>query len=97
MTNRLTRRAVMAASTALIPTLASPPHALAQGKPALGAPRTVISEPPRQFGPQAEPSISPDPDVLRIDSSFNNFLISQEVIHRVATGFHFTEGPAWSA
>jgi gluconolactonase len=57
----------------------------------------VISEPPREFGPRAQPSISPDPDVLHIDPGFNNFLISQEVIHRVATGFHFTEGPAWSS
>jgi gluconolactonase len=91
MTNRLTRRGVMAGSAALIPTLAH-----AQGKAQLGTPRSVISEPPREFGPRAQPSISPDPDVLRIDPGFNNFLISQEVIHRVATGFHFTEGPAWS-
>jgi gluconolactonase len=92
MTNRLTRRGVMAGSAALIPTLA-----YAQGKAQLGTPRSVISEPPREFGPRAQPSISPDPDVLKIDSSFNNFLIGQEVIHRVATGFHFTEGPAWSS
>ena len=92
MTNRLTRRSVMAGSAALIPTLA-----YAQGKAQLGTPRSVISEPPREFGPRAQPSISPDPDVIKIDSSFDNFLISQEVIHRVATGFHFTEGPAWSS
>ena len=91
MTNRLTRRGVMAGSAALIPTLA-----YAQGKAQLGTPRSVISEPPREFGPRAQPSISPDPDVLHIDPGFNNFVISQEVIHRVATGFHFTEGPAWS-
>jgi len=92
MTNRLTRRGVMAGSVALIPALA-----YAQGKAQLGTPRSVISEPPREFGPRAQPSISPDPDVLKIDSNFNNFLIGQEVIHRVATGFHFTEGPAWSS
>jgi gluconolactonase len=92
MTNPLTRRGVMAGSAALIPVLA-----YAQGKPQLGTPRSVISDPPREFGPRAQPSISPDPDVLRIDPHFNDFLISQEVIHRVATGFHFTEGPAWSS
>jgi len=92
MTNRLTRRGVMAGSAALIPALA-----YAQGKAQLGTPRSVISEPPREFGLRAQPSISPDPDVLHIDPGFNNFVISQEVIHRVATGFHFTEGPAWSS
>jgi gluconolactonase len=92
MANRLTRRGMMAGSTALIPALA-----YAQGKAQLGAPRSVISDPPREFGPRAQPSISPDPDVLRIEPGFNNFLISQEVIHRLATGFHFTEGPAWSS
>jgi len=97
MANRLTRRGVMAATAALVPVLASPSPTLVQGKAALGTPRSVISDPPREFGPRAQPSISPDPDVLRIDPGFNNFLISQEVIHRVATGFHFTEGPAWSS
>jgi gluconolactonase len=92
MTNRLTRRAMMAGSAAFVPS-----WAFAQGKAQLGTPRSVISEPPREFGPRAQLSISPDPDVLRIDSGFNNFLIAQEVIHRVATGFHFTEGPAWSS
>ncbi|HXR95557.1 MAG TPA: SMP-30/gluconolactonase/LRE family protein [Rhizomicrobium sp.] len=92
MTNRLTRRGMIAGSAALIPSLTH-----AQGKAQLGIPRSVISNPAREFGPRAQPSISPDPDVLRIDSGFNNFLIGQEVIHRVATGFHFTEGPAWSS
>ena len=63
----------------------------------LGTPRSVISDPPREFGPGGAPSISPDPDVLRIDPGFNNLLIGQEVIHRVATGFHLAEGPAWSS
>ena len=77
MTNRLTRRGMMAGSAALVPTLASPLPALAQGKAQLGTPRSVISEPPREFGPRAQPSISPDPDVLRIDPGFTNFLIGQ--------------------
>jgi gluconolactonase len=89
---KLTRRGVIAAGAALIPAFAH-----GQTRAALGTPRTVISDPPRQFGPSAPPSIAPDPDVLKLDPSFNTLLIGQEVIHRVATGFHFTEGPAWNS
>jgi gluconolactonase len=94
----MTRRTVVAGSAALIPGLdLIPGEALAQTKPALGTPRTVISDPPRDFSPGAPPSISPDPDVLRADASFGGLLIGQEVIHRVATGYHLTEGPAWNS
>jgi gluconolactonase len=94
MTDRMTRRGVLAGSAAFIPGLA---YAQSAPKPALGTPRSVISDPPREFGPRAAPSISPDPDVLRLDPSFEGLLIGQEVIRRVSTGYHFTEGPAWSS
>lgn len=94
MTDRMTCRSVMAGSAAIIPTLA---YAQNTPKPAMGTPRTVISEPPRDFGATAAPSIAPDPDVLHIDPSFSGLLIGQEVIHRVSTGYHLTEGPAWNS
>lgn len=74
-----------------------PATAFAQDKPALGTPRTVISEPPRAYGPDAPPAFSPDPDVLRIDPAFGRLLIGQEVIRRLYTGLHLAEGPAWSS
>jgi gluconolactonase len=76
----------------LVPTLA-----YAQGKPQLGTPLSVISNPPRDFGPHAAPPASPDPDILKLDPAFNGLLIAQETIHRAATGYHFLEGPAWSS
>jgi gluconolactonase len=98
MTEKMTRReslgGMAAASAALIPALAQAQDA---AKPALGTPRSVISDPPRDYSPGASPSISPDPDVLRVDPSFGGLLIGQEVIHRVATGFHLAEGPAWNS
>ena len=94
MTDRMTRRGVIGGSAALIPTFAYAQGAL---KPALGAPRSVISDPPRDFAPGAAPSMTPDPDVLRLDLGFNDLLIGQEVIRRVSSGFHFTEGPAWNS
>src|ERR1700733_1164210 len=95
MAPHLTRRGFAAGAAALIPTLAygqqsAPPNAL------LGTPPSVISNPPRQFGRDAPPSIAPDPDVLKLDPSFNGLLIGQETIKRIATGYHLAEGPAWS-
>lgn len=92
----LSRRKMIAGAAALAPTLTSL-SAFAQNKPLLGTPRSVITEPPRDFGPGAPPPGSPDPDILRLDPSFGPLLIGQETIRRVATGYHFLEGPAWSS
>ena len=92
----LSRRKMIAGAAALAPAL-SPASAFAQNKPLLGTPRSVITEPPRDFGPGAPPPASPDPDILRLDPSFGPLLIGQETIRRVATGYHFLEGPAWSS
>ena len=90
MTN-LDRRLILVGAAATVPALAQ-----AQTKPLLGTPRSVITEPPRDFGPGAPPVFSPDPDVLSMDRSFGGLLIGQEVIRRLYTGLHLAEGPAWS-
>lgn len=65
-------------------------------KPALGTPRSVITEPQRDFSPGVATS-TPDPDIVRLDPTFGSLLIGQATIRRIATGFHFLEGPAWSS
>jgi gluconolactonase len=87
----LSRRGLLVGATALAPTLA-----WGQEKPQLGSPPTVISQPPRQWGRHAPPQIYPDPDILVIDSSFNQYLVGLTAIHRLWTGFEWAEGPAWS-
>src|SRR6201996_2586054 len=82
---------MLVGAAAPVPALAQP-----QTKPLLGTPRSVITEPPRDFGPGAAPVFSPDPDVLSMDRSFGGLLIGQEVIRRLYTGLHLAEGPAWS-
>ena len=89
----LSRRGMIAGAASLAPVLA---HAQTEPKPAFGTPLSVITTPQRDFGPNAPPPASPDPDVLRIDPSFGGLLIGQETIRRVSTGYHFLEGPAWS-
>jgi len=88
----LSRRTMLAGAAAVAPTLT-----YAADKPQQATPRSVISEPPRDFGPSAAPAFNPDPDVIRVDPVFGQLLISQEVIRRVHTGLHLAEGPAWSS
>jgi gluconolactonase len=90
--SKLNRRALIAGAAAL-PSVA---HAQAP-KAQLGTPLSVITNPPRDFGAHAPPPASPDPDIIRVDPSFGGLLIGQETIRRAATGYHFLEGPAWSA
>jgi gluconolactonase len=89
---QLDRRLMLAAAAATVPALAQAQSA----KPLLGTPRSVITDPPRDFSPGAAPVFTPDPDVLRVDPSFGSLLIGQEAIRRLYTGLHLAEGPAWS-
>jgi gluconolactonase len=92
----LNRRLLLAGGAASLPVSAFAQNK-SQGKPELGTPRSVVTDPPRRYGPGAQPAFSPDPDVLRIDPAFGRLLIGQEVIRRLHTGLHLAEGPAWSS
>ena len=92
----LSRRGFGVGAAALLPTLAYGQAADAP-KPQLGTPLSVITNPPRDFGPNGAPAIAPDPDIIRLDPSFGGFLIGQETIKRISTGYHLAEGPAWNS
>src|SRR5918995_1182070 len=60
-----------------------------------GAP-TVVSNPPRDFGPGAPPTTYfSDPDVLTIDPAFGALVQPNAAIVRLWTGALWAEGPAW--
>jgi gluconolactonase len=98
MTTHITRRKLLTTlgSTAGA-ALVVPASAWAQGRQ--GAPPsapTVISNPPRDFGPGASPTTYfTDPDVLTIDPSFNALVQPNTSLARLWTGALWTEGPAW--
>jgi gluconolactonase len=72
--------------------------ARAQPRPdTTGTPPSVITNPPRQWGRDAPPNIYPDPDIIVIDPDFRRLLLGITAIKRVATGFKWAEGPAWSS
>jgi len=92
------RRAVVRGLAGTVGVAALAPIAVAQQPTAAtGAPPTVISNPPRQWGHHATPNIYPDPDVIVIDPSFAALRVGNNPIRRIATGFTWAEGPAWSS
>ncbi len=58
-------------------------------------PPSVISSPPRDFTPGAQPVTYPDPDVITIDPAFNSLRVGNTPIQRLWTGALWMEGPAW--
>ena len=64
---------------------------------ATGTPPSVISNPPRQWGRHAPPDIYPDPDIVVIDPSFEQYCSASPRSIASRTGFLWAEGPAWSS
>ena len=59
---------------------------------------TVISNPPRDFGPDAPPTTYfTDPDVLTVDPAFDGLIQANTSIKRLWTGALWAEGPAWNS
>ena len=50
----------------------------------------------RDFGPNAQPSLYPDPDVVALDDSFKKYIQGNTPIRRLHTGLLWAEGPAWN-
>src|SRR5215475_8195083 len=72
---------------------------LARGQtPQPAAPPSVITTPPRDFGPTGAPNVYfTDPDVLTVDPSFNGLRQPNAPIQRLWTGALWSEGPAWNS
>jgi gluconolactonase len=98
MTTPISRRTLLAAlGTTAGAALAAPASAFAQAQSPPSAP-TVVSNPPRDFGPGAPPTTYfTDPDVLTIDPAFNGLVQPNTPLLRLWTGALWAEGPAWSS
>ena len=95
----ISRRDVIQKMGAAAGIAAFAPRALtAQAGPAAPAaprvgPPTVVSNPPRDFTPGAQPATYPDPDIITIDPSFNSLRLGNTPIQRLWTGAYWCEGP----
>jgi len=70
--------------------------ALAQAERA--APPSVVTTPPRDFGPNGAPTTYfRDPDITAVDPLFNQYTQPNSAIARLWTGALWSEGPAWNA
>src|SRR4029079_1370226 len=73
---------------------AQPPQQ-APSQPARTTPPSVISNPPRDFTPGAQPVTYPDPDIITVDPAFSALRVDNTPIQRLWTGGLWCEGPAW--
>jgi gluconolactonase len=98
MTQQQTRRSVVTALGAAA--LVAPAIARAQTPPApaVAAPASTITNPPRDFGPGGAPTTYfRDPDMITVDPAFNGITQPNAAIVRLWTGALWSEGPAWNA
>ena len=61
------------------------------------SPPTVVSNPPRDFGPDATTTYFNDPDVLTVDPAFGALVQANASIKRLWMGAQWAEGPAWNS
>jgi len=85
------RRALAAVGGTLV--VGAAPRAFAAG----ATPPSVITNPPRDWGKDAPPTIYPDPDIIVIDPAFKDSLLGITQIRRVWDKGLWLEGPAWSS
>ena len=90
----LSRRQLLRSAGTAAAAVALSARTRAQG--AAVAPPSTITNPPRDFGPNAPPSTYfLDPDIVVADPAFNDLLQPNAPITRLWTGSLWAEGPAW--
>jgi gluconolactonase len=98
MTQHQSRRRILkiaGATAVMAPALA---RAQTPAAPATAIPASVVSNPPRDFGPGGSPTVyGRDPDIITIDPAFDALTQGNTPIQRLWTGSLWAEGPAWNA
>jgi gluconolactonase len=61
------------------------------------SPPSVVSNPPRDFGPESTTTYFNDPDVLTVDPAFGGLVQANASIKRLWIGAQWAEGPAWNS
>jgi gluconolactonase len=93
----LTRRQALGAIGAGGAGVAFAGRGFAQDAADTARPPSTVTDPPRPFGPGAEPTVYFwDPDVIAVDPAFNGLAQPNAAIQRLWTGALWAEGPAWS-
>jgi gluconolactonase len=90
---RFSRRRLLAIFSGAVVAAASLPAQTRQTT----SPPSVVSNPPRDFGPDAATTYFNDPDVLTIDPAFDGLVQPNAAIKRLWMGALWAEGPAWNS
>jgi gluconolactonase len=101
MTQQQTRRRmlqVVGATAVMAPAIVKAQTPPAAGAPHPASPASVITTPPREFGPQGTlTTYFRDPDVLTVEPAFDSIAQPNSAIKRLWTGALWAEGPAWNS
>ena len=90
---QISRRDVLSRIGAAAATAVAGRRLRAQGQ----QPPSTVTNPPRDFGPNAPPTTYfNDPDIVVVDPAFNGLVQPNAAIKRLWTGALWAEGPAWS-
>src|SRR5207247_10297014 len=94
-TANISRRRFLGAASALAgATALAPVIARAQTPSGLGEPRSVITNPPRDYSPGAPPVTYVDPAVITVDPAFSGLRLGDTPILRRGSGSVCREWPA---
>jgi gluconolactonase len=92
----LTRRQAVKAIGTAGAAIFAPRAVSAQSRQPPPGPPSVVTNPPRDFGPNAPPTTYfTDPDVIAVDPVFDGYVQPNSAIKRLWTGALWCEGPAW--
>jgi gluconolactonase len=92
----VSRRQFVKSVGAAAAAIGSAAHAQTPSPQSPQGPPSVVTNPPRDFGPNAPPTTYfTDPDVLAVDPSFSALVQANSSIKRLWTGALWAEGPAW--
>jgi gluconolactonase len=93
----ISRRGLLKTAGALAGASALAPWAAYGQAGSAQSPPSTITNPPRDFGPNAPPTTYfTDPDILSVDPQFNAYVQPNTSIKRLWTGALWAEGPAWN-
>jgi gluconolactonase len=86
------------AASGVLAGLSHPMRAQSPQGPPPPPPPSTVTNPPRDFGPAAPPSVYfNDPDVVTVDPAFDRLIQANSPIQRLWKGGLWLEGPAWNS
>ena len=88
----ISRRALIRSAAIAVGAVALAPG-LVFAQAAQGTPPSVITQPPRQWGPGIQPTIYGDPDIIQLDPAFGAYMLGITAMRRLRPVSGGARGP----